>query len=187
MCIRDRRYEQALIHYDQALALDPNWVDAWIGRGVVRDFQGKLPEAIKDLENAVRIAPDSGDGWFYLGNVLARAERFPEAVEAYEKLNGMEPESLDGWLDHADLMLHLKGPEAALRKLRDGELVHKLNSRFKYRMVSYLLRAGKEQAALLDLEEALMADHSGHSQLLEHYPEASALPQVMHLIELYKR
>ncbi|MBP6697979.1 MAG: tetratricopeptide repeat protein, partial [Flavobacteriales bacterium] len=76
------RYEQALIHYDQALALDPNWVDAWIGRGVVRDFQGKLPEAIKDLENAVRIAPDSGDGWFYLGNVLARAERFPEAVEA---------------------------------------------------------------------------------------------------------
>ncbi|MBK8340554.1 MAG: tetratricopeptide repeat protein [Flavobacteriales bacterium] len=181
------RYEQALINYDQALALDPNWVDAWIGRGVVRDFQGKLPEAIKDLENAVRIAPDSGDGWFYLGNVLARAERFPEAVEAYEKLNGMEPESLDGWLDHADLMLHLKGADAALRKLRDGELVHKLNSRFKYRMVSYLLRSGKEQQALLDLEEALMADHSGHTQLLEHYPEAAAMPQVMHLIELYKR
>ncbi|MBK7946410.1 MAG: tetratricopeptide repeat protein [Flavobacteriales bacterium] len=22
------RYEQALIHYDQAIALDPNWVDA---------------------------------------------------------------------------------------------------------------------------------------------------------------
>ena len=53
------RYEQALIHYDQSLALDPNWVDAWIGRGVVKDVQERLPEAVKDLEMAIRISPDT--------------------------------------------------------------------------------------------------------------------------------
>lgn len=181
------RYEQALIHYDQALALDPNWVDAWIGRGVVKDYQGRLVEAIKDLEHAVRISPDTGDGWFYLANALARAERWEASIQAYERLNTMEPESLEGWLDHADLMMHLKGPEAALAKLREGELVHKLTPRYKYRLVSYLLRCGRQQQALLELEEALMADHAAHTQLLEHHPEAAAMPQVMHLIELYKR
>jgi hypothetical protein len=66
-------------------------------------------------------------------------------------------------------------------------MVHKLNAKYKYRLVSYLLRAGREQQALLELEEALMLDHAEHTQLLEHYPEAAQLPQVLHLLELYRR
>jgi tetratricopeptide (TPR) repeat protein len=181
------RLEQALIHYDQALALDPSWVDAWIGRGVVKDMQGRLAEALSDLEQAVRLQPDNGDAWYYRANVLGRAGRYEESIASYTKVNTMEPESLDGWMDHADLLFHLKGPEAALKKLSEGELVHKLNARYKYRLVSYLLRCGREQQALSELEEALMADHAAHTTLLEHYPEAAQLPQVMHLLELYRR
>lgn len=181
------RFEQALIHYDQALALDPNWVDAWIGRGVVKDIQGHLPEAVKDLEMAVKLAPEHGDAWYYYANGLGRAERFEEALNAYSRLNKLEPESLDGWLDHADLLLALKGPEMAAKKLREGEQVHKLTGRYRYRLVSYLLRAGSEQQALLELEEALIAEHADHVQLLEHYPEAASMPQVIHLLDLYKQ
>lgn len=180
-------YEQALIHYDQSLALDPNWVDAWIGRGVVKDMQGRVVEAVKDLENAVRLAPDHGDGWFYLANSLARAERYDEAFAAYAKLNTLEPENVDGWLDHADLLLQMKGPDVAARKLREGSQVIKLTSRYAYRMVSYLLRMGDMQQGLVALEDALMNDHAAHTQLLEHYPEAAQLPQVIHLLELYRR
>jgi hypothetical protein len=54
-------------------------------------------------------------------------------------------------------------------------------------MVSYLLRAGLEQQALLELEEALMADHASHTLLLEHMPEAAAMPQVIHLLDLYRK
>jgi hypothetical protein len=62
-----------------------------------------------------------------------------------------------------------------------------LNARYKYRLASYLLRCGHKQQALLELEEALTADHAAHTTLLEHYPEAANLPQVMHLLELYKK
>ncbi len=179
--------EQALIHYDQALALDHKWVDAWIGRGVVKDMQGRLPEAVKDLEEAVRCDPDNCDGWYYLANTLGRMGRYDEAIAAYTRVNTMEPESLDGWMDHADLMLHLKGPDAAVVKLREAEMVHQLNALYKYRMCSYLLRAGREQQAMQVLEEALLADHAAHTALLEHYPEAVHLPQVAHLLDLYRR
>ncbi|MBK9177886.1 MAG: tetratricopeptide repeat protein [Flavobacteriales bacterium] len=181
------RYEQALIHYDQAIALDPNWLDAWIGRGVVKDIQGRLPEAIRDLEVAVRLQPENSDAWFYYANALGRGGRPEEALAAYAHLNQLDPGSLDGWMDHADLLLGLKGPEAALKKLREGEQVHRLSPRYKYRVASYLLRCGQEQQALLELEEALMADHPGHQQLLDHYPESAAMPQVIHLLELYKQ
>lgn len=181
------RYEQALIHYDQAIALDPTWVDAWIGRGVVKDMQERLPEAVKDLEQAVAIGADNSDAWYYYANALGRSEKYEQALKAYEKLNTIEPQSLEGWMDHADLLLNLKGPDAALRKFREGEQVHKLTPRYKYRLVSYLLRAGREQQALLELEEALMAEYAAHTQLTEHYPEAATLPQVMHLLELYRK
>ena len=181
------RYEQALIHYDQSIALDPNWVDAWIGRGVVKDVQGRHAEAVKDLEVALKLAPEHGDALFFLANTLGRMERYDEAFVAYTKLNSIEPESLDGWLDHADLLFTLKGADVALRKLKEGEVVHKLNARYRYRLVSYLLRTGREQEALLELEEALMADHATHDQLLSHFPEVMQMPQVVHLLELYRR
>ena len=90
-------------------------------------------------------------------------------------------------MDDSDLLQRMKGPDAAVKKLREGEQVHKLNSKYRYRLVSYLLRQGNQQQALLELEEALMADHSGHAQLLEHYPEAALLPQVIHLLDLYRQ
>jgi len=180
-------YEQALIHYDQSIALDPNWVDAWIGRGVVKDMQGRLPEAIKDLENAVRLAPDHGDGWYFLANSQARAGHYDVAFDAYTKLNKLEPDNVDGWMDHADLLLQMKGADQAARKLKEGSQVIKLTSRYAYRMVSYLLRMGEMQQALVMLEDALMNDHAAHAQLLEHYPEAAQMPQVIHLLELYRR
>ena len=181
------RFEQALINYDQAIALDPEWVDAWIGRGVVKDMQDKVAEAVQALQHAVRISPEHPDAWYYYACALVRAKRNDEAMAAFMKVNTLEPQNLDGWLDHAQLLLELKGPEAAVRKLQEAAQVHQLNVRFKYRLVSCLLRAGHMQEGLLALEEALVADHAAHTQLLEHWPEAVQLPQVVHLLALYSR
>ena len=181
------RYEQALIHYDQAIAIDPNWADAWIGRGVVKDMQGRIAESVKDLEVATRLAPDNADAWFFMAHGLAKTERFPQALAAYERLNRLEPQSLDGWLEHAELLHQLKGPEAALRKMQEAEQVHKLDPRFRYRFAVHLLRNGRMQHGLLELEEALMIDHAAHTQFLDAYPEAVSIPQVVHLLELYRK
>src|SRR5690606_37662310 len=139
------RFEQALIHYDQALALDPNWTDAWIGRGVVKDMQGRTSEAIKDLEVATRLAPENGDAWYYLAQALAREKRYPQAVLAYMRVNELEPQNLDGWLEHAELLSTLKGPESGLRKMQEAELVHKLEPRFRFLLAAHLMRSGHMQ------------------------------------------
>lgn len=181
------RLDQALISYDQSIALDPEWVDAWIGRGVVKDMQDKVPEAVMALQHAVRISSENPDAWYYYASVLVRAKKFGEALAAYAKLNQLEPQSVDGWLDHADLLLEMKGPETALKKMQEAAQVHQLNVRYRYRLAEYLLRSGAEQQGLLELEAALVADYPAHTQLLEHWTEAARLPQVVHLLELYRR
>lgn len=181
------RYDLALVNYDQAIGLDPEWVDAWIGRGVVMDLQDRVNEAVVALRQAVIVSPEHPDALYYYASALARAKDHGKALEVFAKLNGVEPQSLDGWLDHAELLHGLKGPEAAAAKLQEGAQVHRLNVRWKYRLVSYLLQCGREQQALLELEEALTADHAAHTQLLEHWPQAAEMPQVVHLLQLYRR
>lgn len=181
------QFEQAMISYDQAIALDPRWTDAYIGRGIVKDLLLRTGAAIADLERALQIDPENGDALYYLGNTLGRSGRFDDALTAYEKLNALEPENMDGWMDHSDLLLHLKGPESALRKLRECEFIHKLKAAYRYRCVSYLLRAGRSQEALIELEDALMVDHALHHYLFDHYPQAEQMPDVLHLVSLYKR
>ena len=178
-------YEQALIHYDQSIALDPNWVDAWIGRGVVKDMMARQTEALKDLEVAIKLAPELGDAWYFHANVLGRMGRYEQAFASYTTLNTLEAENLDGWLEHSDLLLEAKGPEAALNKLREAEMLHKLNGRYRYRMASLLLRCGMDQQGLLELEEALTAAPKDREHFFAHYPEAARMPQVVHLMELY--
>ncbi len=181
------QYDQALIHYDQALALDPDWVDAWIGRGIVKDVQKRYKAALVDLEQALKLSPDHGDALFYYATTLGHAGMHEECLLAFARLNTLEPENMEGWMDHADRLLEWKGPESALRKLQEGEQVHKLAPRYRYRMVSLLLQAGREQQALIALEEALTVDHAAHVQLMEHFPAAAQMPQVAHLIDLYRR
>lgn len=181
------RFEQALINYDQAIALDPEWVDAWIGRGVVKDMQDKVNEAVTALQHAVRISSEHPDAWYYYACALGRAKRYDAALAAFAKVNALEPQNLDGWLDHAQMLQELKGPDAALGKLLEGAQIHQLNARFKYRLAGALLRAGRMQEGLLMLEEVLVADYASHELLLENWPEAVQLPQVAHLLELYRR
>ncbi|MCI1753502.1 MAG: tetratricopeptide repeat protein [Flavobacteriales bacterium] len=181
------RFEQALISYGQAIALEPEWVDAWIGRGVVMDMQDRVKEAVVALRQAVIISPENPDALYYYASALVRAKDYGTALLTFVKLNTVEPQSLDGWLDHADLLQELKGPEAAAAKLQEVAQVHRLNAIWKYRLVGYLLRCGREQQALLELEEALTTDHAAHVEMLERFPELAAMPQVMHLLELYRR
>ena len=180
-------HNKAMLNYDQAIALDPRWTDAYVGRGIVKDLLGKPTGAIADLEMALKIDPENNDALYYMANSLGRAQRYDEAFSTYSKLNKLEPENLDGWLDHADLLLHLKGPESALRKLRESESIHKLKGAYRYRCVSYLLRAGRTQEAIIELEEALTMNHALHHLLLEHFPQAEQMPDVIHLISLYRQ
>lgn len=181
------QYQRALIHYDQAIALDPAWVDAWIGRGVVKNCEGKPQEALVSLQQALRLDPDNTDALYYCASALARAGSTNRALAMYDKLNQLDPANLDAWMEHAQLIMELEGAERALEKFREAAQVHGLNARYIYRLASYLLQAGRQQEALVELEQALVTDHSLHSELLEHWPNAARMPQVLHLIELYRR
>ena len=57
------KYESALTAIEEALALQTNYVDAWLIKGVIYSKLGKCSEALKCYDRIIEIDPQFGDAW----------------------------------------------------------------------------------------------------------------------------
>jgi len=89
---RQGNYAEALAHYQEALAADPNRLDALVGLGVARYKLGVLDEAIEALERAVARAPAEATARLYLGLSYLRRGDLPRADEHLTAFVGLQPE-----------------------------------------------------------------------------------------------
>jgi protein O-mannosyl-transferase len=82
--------EQASNNFDQSLRLNPNQFSAWFGLGLLARKQGKIEEAIADLNRSIELQP-TAEAFFELGGSLAQAGRVPEALDAYRQALRISP------------------------------------------------------------------------------------------------
>jgi tetratricopeptide (TPR) repeat protein len=78
---RQGNYAEAISHYQESLAGDPNRLDALVGLGMARYKLGALDEAIEVLERAVAGAPAEPTSRLYLGLSYLRKGDLPRADE----------------------------------------------------------------------------------------------------------
>ena len=77
------RHEEGIPLLDRAIDLDPNLAIAWVARGVCKNGQGRIEEAIQDFEQALQLSPlDPRRWWAQHGLAFAQliAGRYDEAV-----------------------------------------------------------------------------------------------------------
>jgi TolB-like protein/DNA-binding winged helix-turn-helix (wHTH) protein len=89
-----KRYEEAVLEYEDVLALDPNWVNALHGLSVCKLFTGSIGEAIALEERAIRISPrDSRINIWYtqIGLVHLLQSRTDQAIVWLEKARRGNP------------------------------------------------------------------------------------------------
>jgi tetratricopeptide (TPR) repeat protein len=77
--------DEALVCFDEALALEPNNADALVKKGTVLERLRKLPEAIECYDRAILADNSMTIAYLYKGGLFNRMERFGEALECYER------------------------------------------------------------------------------------------------------
>ena len=96
-----RRYAQAIDAYREALALEPDRLDAGMALGVAYAEQGDLSRASEQLEHAAALHPQSADVHNNLGFARHLAGDYPAAAQAYKqalRLDGRHAKARDNLL-----------------------------------------------------------------------------------------
>ena len=86
-----KNYDEAAEYYKKAIAINPNYADAYANLGVNYMQQEKFDEAISNLKEAIKIDPMNAGAHFNLGLVYDKKGKIDEAIFEYEKTIDIDP------------------------------------------------------------------------------------------------
>jgi tetratricopeptide (TPR) repeat protein len=84
------RFAEAVACYDSAIALRPDYMEAYRNRGNAQRQLGHLAEAVASYEQAIALRPNVA-AYTNRGNVLRELRRAQEALESYDRAVALEP------------------------------------------------------------------------------------------------
>ncbi len=82
-----RRFDEAELHQERALALNPNDPRIVSAMGELQTWLGNPDEGVKWIEKAMRLDPtDAGRRAIHLGTAMFVAKHYPEAVKSFKRV-----------------------------------------------------------------------------------------------------
>ena len=89
------QYSDALTRYEQALQLNPRWVDALTGKAMVFSAQGNKDGAEQQFKLAIELEPGYWQNYMLYGRFLYEAGRFAVAARHFARAAQLKPGSTD--------------------------------------------------------------------------------------------
>ena len=100
--------------YKKALAIKPDYAEAYYNLGNALKNLGQLDAAVKSYVEALDIKPDYADACNNLGNVLKDLGQLDAAVKCYEKAVAIKPDYAEAYHNNGSVMKRLKRQDEAL-------------------------------------------------------------------------
>lgn len=89
------RLDEAIVHFERALALAPNFADAEFSYGTALNLMQRFEDALVHFEKAIALNPGFIAALNNRGLALAKLKRFTEALASYDKALAIEPNFAD--------------------------------------------------------------------------------------------
>ncbi|MDL2284957.1 tetratricopeptide repeat protein, partial [Oxalobacter sp. OttesenSCG-928-P03] len=91
--IHQQQFDAAEASYGRAIALHPDFAEAYASRGALYMQIRQNEPALADLDRAIELAPDLFDAWYHRGAVLVSMKHYKAALESLEKALQLDPSS----------------------------------------------------------------------------------------------
>lgn len=88
----------AIEHYDEAVRLKPDFVEAYNNRGGAKADLGCFEGALADYDEAIRLKPDLAEAYFGRGNAKQNLHRFEDALADYDEAIRIKPDLAGAYL-----------------------------------------------------------------------------------------
>ena len=87
----DNYSQQAIDLFDQALQLEPNYVDAIVYKAITYIDLEQPAQALEQAETAISLSPLHENAWYYKAQAHASLGQTDAAITAYEKVLEINP------------------------------------------------------------------------------------------------
>ena len=106
--------ERKLNNANKALAIKPDFADAYYNIGIALQQKNKLEEAIEAYNKALAIKPDYANAYYNIGIALQQKNKLEEAIEAYNKALAIKPDYVDAYYNMGTVLQHQNKLEEAI-------------------------------------------------------------------------
>jgi len=103
-----KHYKEALAAFEQAIRLDPNYTNAYNGKGSILYYLDRYEEALAAFEQAIRLDPNNTISYTDKGSILYYLNRYGEALTAYEQAIRLDPNNANAYYGKGSTLDALK-------------------------------------------------------------------------------
>ena len=109
-----KRLDEALASYDKAIALSPDYAEAFSNRGVALMELKRLDVALASYDKAIALKPDYAEAFNNRANALKELKRLDEALASYDKAIALKPDYAEAFSNRGNALMELKHLDEAL-------------------------------------------------------------------------
>ncbi|MGO9246694.1 MAG: tetratricopeptide repeat protein [Verrucomicrobiia bacterium] len=105
---------EAVAQYQEALRINPNFVDAHFDLGNALRQAGEFEEAVRQYQQVLEIDPEYAEAYGNWGYALARLGRMSEAIGQYEKALKINPKIAEVHYNFANALVRVRKVQEAI-------------------------------------------------------------------------
>ncbi len=149
------RTDEALDYCKNALALNPNYVEAHNNFGILLARQGKLQQAFDEYHEALRLKPDYISAYNNLGIALEQAGQTDEAIEQYRRAASVKDAPAETFVNLGTALVNAGRDAEAIEPLERALAMHAYYPEVYINLGNALLHTGHPQEATADYRKAV--------------------------------
>jgi tetratricopeptide (TPR) repeat protein len=147
--------DQAIDHYQDAVALRPAYAEAHYNLGRLLVEQGRLDDAVAHYEKAVEINPGDPEAQNNLGVTLFGIGRVDDAILHYQKALEIQPDYAEASCNLANALISEGDFDGAIARYRVCVAAIPDQAEAQYNLASALLRKGRTDEAIIHYQKVL--------------------------------
>ncbi|MCZ7400350.1 MAG: tetratricopeptide repeat protein [Candidatus Methanoperedens sp.] len=152
------KYEEAIKELNEALRLNPDYIEVHNNLGVTYDRMGMPEEAVNELKEALKLNPDYTEAHCNLGNIYARSGRYEEAAGELQEALRINPELAIAHNNLGNIYALQRRNEGAIQEFKEALRINPDYAPAHNNLGNAYAETGRHEDALREFQEALRLD-----------------------------
>jgi tetratricopeptide (TPR) repeat protein len=155
ICAQRGHHEDAVLHFNIALSIDPKAAFAYYNRGIVLQTLRRCAEALASYDAAIALKADYAEAFCNRGNALAELERLEDALASFDRAIALRPRYAQALANRGITLQRLDRLEEARGNLESAIAFEPHFVEGHYNLANVLRQRGEREQAVAHYERAL--------------------------------